>query len=152
MQMSFWSLLLQGFTKLMGGRRPLLNSYQSSLPKLPLPALRDTMKRVRTRVTSQRTRRTCRVEITTCCVRPLLDQFERRLFSNSCLRQTISCAVRVGSCLQLQWSLQQRFDSNRSIFASIEFHCKATLGSSCSVAHFQKIIVRSCKLCITTSK
>jgi len=28
------------------GRQPLLNSYQGSLPSLPVPALKDTMKRV----------------------------------------------------------------------------------------------------------
>ena len=43
---AIWSLFLQGLTKVLGGRRPLLYSYQSSLPKLPVPALRDTMKRV----------------------------------------------------------------------------------------------------------
>ena len=38
--------VLQGLTKVLGGRRPLLYSYQGSLPKLPVPGLRDTMQRV----------------------------------------------------------------------------------------------------------
>ena len=40
--------ILQCLTKVLGGRRPLLYSYQGSLPKLPVPGLKDTMKRVRT--------------------------------------------------------------------------------------------------------
>ena len=39
------SLSLQMLTKLMGGRNPLLYSYQGSLPKLPVPTLDGTMQR-----------------------------------------------------------------------------------------------------------
>jgi len=38
--------LLQAALKIFIGRKPLLYSYQSSLPSLPVPALKDTMKRV----------------------------------------------------------------------------------------------------------
>jgi carnitine O-palmitoyltransferase 1 len=36
------------FVKILsGGSKPLLYSYQGSLPRLPLPSLKDTMNRVR---------------------------------------------------------------------------------------------------------
>jgi len=37
---------VQGTLKVFIGRKPLLYSYQGSLPSLPVPALKDTMKRV----------------------------------------------------------------------------------------------------------
>ncbi|XP_025099483.1 carnitine O-palmitoyltransferase 1, liver isoform-like isoform X1 [Pomacea canaliculata] len=36
-----WVMMIRMF----GGRKPMLNSYQASLPKLPVPALKDTLKR-----------------------------------------------------------------------------------------------------------
>ena len=36
----------QGTVKLMGGRKPMLMSYQFSLPKLSVPSIKDTMNRV----------------------------------------------------------------------------------------------------------
>jgi carnitine O-palmitoyltransferase 1 len=38
-----WFLLIKMFS---GGSRPLLYSYQGSLPRLPLPSLKETMTRV----------------------------------------------------------------------------------------------------------
>ena len=38
-----WFFLIKMFS---GGSRPLLYSYQGSLPRLPLPSLKDTMTRV----------------------------------------------------------------------------------------------------------
>ena len=32
--------------KILSGRKPLLYSYQGAMPKLPVPALKDTMNRV----------------------------------------------------------------------------------------------------------
>jgi len=38
-----WFILIKLFS---GGSRPLLYSYQGSLPRLPLPSLNETMNRV----------------------------------------------------------------------------------------------------------
>lgn len=43
---SFMLHVFQVLVKLVSGRKPLLYSYQGSLPKLPVPALNDTMARV----------------------------------------------------------------------------------------------------------
>lgn len=40
-----YGTLIQVLTKLLGGRNPLLYSYQGSLPKLPVPSLEGTMER-----------------------------------------------------------------------------------------------------------
>ena len=37
--------IFQMVTKLLGGRNPKLYSYQASLPRLPVPPLKDTIKR-----------------------------------------------------------------------------------------------------------
>lgn len=44
-RMSLRTKIWLGLTKLFGSRRPLLYSYQGSLPQLPVPALKDTMNR-----------------------------------------------------------------------------------------------------------
>jgi len=41
-----WCVVWQGVLKVFIGRKPLLCSFQGSLPSLPVPALKDTMKRV----------------------------------------------------------------------------------------------------------
>ncbi|XP_061195798.1 carnitine O-palmitoyltransferase 1, liver isoform-like isoform X1 [Saccostrea echinata] len=43
--MSLKTKLWLGLVKLMGGRKPLLMSYQTSLPKLSVPSINDTMRR-----------------------------------------------------------------------------------------------------------
>lgn len=42
----FFFFYFQGTVKLMGGRKPMLMSYQFSLPKLSVPSIHDTMNRV----------------------------------------------------------------------------------------------------------
>ncbi|KAL4233881.1 Carnitine O-palmitoyltransferase 1 [Mactra antiquata] len=42
---SIQTILWLGLIRLFGGRKPMLNSYQSSLPKLVLPSVEDTMSR-----------------------------------------------------------------------------------------------------------
>lgn len=39
--------LCQALVRIFSGRKPLLYSYQGSLPNLPVPAIKDTVKRVR---------------------------------------------------------------------------------------------------------
>lgn len=36
----------QALVRIFSGRKPLLYSYQGSLPNLPVPAIKDTLKRV----------------------------------------------------------------------------------------------------------
>lgn len=40
-------LLCQALVRIFSGRKPRLYSYQGSLPNLPVPAVKDTVKRVR---------------------------------------------------------------------------------------------------------
>ncbi|XP_064617738.1 carnitine O-palmitoyltransferase 1, liver isoform-like isoform X2 [Liolophura sinensis] len=44
-KMSMKTKMWAGLVRLIGGRTPLLNSYQNSLPNLPVPAVKDTLKR-----------------------------------------------------------------------------------------------------------
>lgn len=44
-RISLRTKLWLGLIRVFGGRKPMLNSYQSSLPKLPVPSLQDTLKR-----------------------------------------------------------------------------------------------------------
>lgn len=37
---------LQALVKIFAGRKPMLYSYQASLPRLPVPAIKDTVQRV----------------------------------------------------------------------------------------------------------
>lgn len=39
--------LLQAMVKVLSGRNPMLYSFQTSLPKLPVPSVQDTIQRVR---------------------------------------------------------------------------------------------------------
>lgn len=39
--------LFQALVRIFSGRKPRLYSYQGSLPNLPVPAVKDTVKRVR---------------------------------------------------------------------------------------------------------
>lgn len=39
--------LCQALVRIFSGRKPLLYSYQGSLPNLPVPTIKDTVKRVR---------------------------------------------------------------------------------------------------------
>ncbi|XP_070190742.1 carnitine O-palmitoyltransferase 1, liver isoform-like isoform X2 [Littorina saxatilis] len=43
--LSLRTKLWLGLIRIFGGRKPMLNSYQASLPKLPVPSLHDTMQR-----------------------------------------------------------------------------------------------------------
>lgn len=47
-QRSFFVLLFQLLVKVFSGRKPMLYSFQNSLPRLPVPAVKDTCKRVTT--------------------------------------------------------------------------------------------------------
>lgn len=40
----------QALVRIFSGRKPLLYSYQGSLPNQPVPAIKDTVKRVRCRM------------------------------------------------------------------------------------------------------
>lgn len=40
------SLLIQVLVKVFSGRKPMLYSFQNSLPRLPVPSIKDTCKRV----------------------------------------------------------------------------------------------------------
>lgn len=42
----FISLLVQVLVKVFSGRKPMLYSFQNSLPRLPVPSVKDTCKRV----------------------------------------------------------------------------------------------------------
>ncbi|XP_076466098.1 carnitine O-palmitoyltransferase 1, liver isoform-like [Babylonia areolata] len=44
-RISLRTKLWLGLIRVFGGRKPMLNSYQASLPKLPVPALQDTLRR-----------------------------------------------------------------------------------------------------------
>lgn len=48
MCMMFWVLFVcyQSLVKMFSGRRPLLYSFQASLPRLPVPSVDDTIHRV----------------------------------------------------------------------------------------------------------
>lgn len=51
---SIYLFFCQALVRIFSGRKPLLYSYQGALPNLPVPAIKDTVKRVRHHTTERK--------------------------------------------------------------------------------------------------